>query len=299
MVALLAAGCVCLFLTYTRSGWIGFGLAVLVMGALRHRKLILAAPVLLVAAAIALPGATDKVQKRFGDLTSQSEAASENSWSWRTGQWRKMLPYGTDKPLTGEGFGRYSELTVKRFGYQDRQYPTIVVDSEGHLSKGFSAHNDYVKMFVELGVPGLVLWTAVLVGMLSVALAARRVPELAGPAAAVAAIAAMLMAVSVSDNVQGYSVVLAAAFAVCGGLAGAARGLARREPAPLADTVGPTPERVELQEASALEAPAEPEEAAEAHEPAAQRAAKPPRRSGGLVGTAAGLLRGWRGRSRA
>ncbi|MEA2423507.1 MAG: hypothetical protein QOF55_2606, partial [Thermoleophilaceae bacterium] len=259
---LLVAGGACLFLTYTRSGWIGFGLAVLVMGALRHRALMLAAPVLLVLAAIALPGATDKVQQRFGDLTSQSEAASENSWSWRTGQWRRMLPYGSHKPLTGEGFGSYTELTTKRFGIEDRQYPTIVVGRDGSLTRGFSAHNDYVKMFVELGVPGLVLWCLVLIGLLGSALAARRVRALDGPATAMAAIAVMLMAVSASDNLQGYSVVLAAAFALSGALAGVAHAARqRREPAAAAVAAGapalPLPPQPEPEPEPEPERPAE------------------------------------------
>jgi O-antigen ligase len=292
LVALFGCAAVCLFLTYTRSGWIGFGLAVLVMGLLRYRALVFVAPIVLVVAAFALPGAVTKVQKRFGDLTSQSEAAADNSWSWRTGQWSKMLPYGSRKPLTGQGFGSYAPLTVKRFGYENPRYPTITIAADGTLSKGFSAHNDYVKMFVELGIPGVVLWCLVLIGLLVTGLSALRLPQLAGPAAAVVAIAVMLMVVSVSDNLQGYSIVLAAAFAVAGGLAGAASGIRSQRPAAASVAEAApirAPEEPQLaDEPQSDEAAEQPEEAAEqpdeGPEPPVERARRVERRSGGLLG---------------
>ena len=280
LIALMAAAGACLFLTYTRSGWIGFGVAVLVVGLLRHRALLLAAPVVLVAAAVALPGAADKVQQRFGDLTSQSESAAENSWAWRTGQWSRMLPYGWQRPVTGEGFGSYPAMTIKRFGVYDPKYPTYTRTREGTLTGGFTAHNDYVKMFVEMGVPGVVLWCLVLTGIFGVALSARRVPALAGPATALAATAVMLMAVSASDNLQGYSVVLLGVFALTGSLAGVAHASGKAAAA----APGGSPAAVDPEVPAGP--PPSPDGAAEA-----SQAPVATRRSGGVVGTARDLFR--------
>jgi O-antigen ligase len=224
--ALLALSLVCLFETYTRSAWIGFAGVVLLLGALRYRRLLVAGALVLVVAAFAFPSSVRKVEQRFGDLSSRSAAVSQNSWAWRTGEWRRMLPYGFAKPLTGQGYGSYNRLTVKEFGTQDPGYPTVADPAHPATSQlGFAAHNDYVRAIVETGVPGLVLWVLFLTGLVRVPLEGRRAPGVAPYAAAAAAIGIALIVVSASDNVSGYTVVLVYAAALAGGVAGAARGL--------------------------------------------------------------------------
>lgn len=223
---LLALSLVCLFETYTRSAWIGFSGVVLLLGALRYKRLLVAGVLVLVVAAFAFPSSVRKVEQRFGDLSSRSAATSQNSWSWRTGEWRRMLPYGFAKPFTGQGYGSYNRLTVKEFGTQDPAYPTIENPAHPTASQlGFSAHNDYVRALVETGVPGLVLWVLFLSGLVSVPLKARRVPGVAPYAAAAAAVGIALIIMSASDNIAGYTVVLLYAAAAAGGVVGAARGV--------------------------------------------------------------------------
>jgi O-antigen ligase len=224
LAALLAASLLCLFETYTRSAWIGFSGVVLLLGVLRYKGLFVAGAIALVVAVFAFPGSVHKVERRFGDLASQSASQADNSWAWRKGQWSRMLPYGYERPLTGQGFGSYSRLTVKEFGTQDPRHPTIADRSHPSTSQlGFAAHNDYVRAMVETGVPGLALWVLFLTGLVSVALRARRAPGVAPYACAAAAIGIALIVMSGADNISGYTVVLVYASALAGGIAGATR----------------------------------------------------------------------------
>lgn len=227
LAVLLALAGFCLLETYTRGAWIGFAIAVMVLGALRYRALFLAGIVALVLASFAFPGTVHKVSQRFGDLSSRSASATNSSWDWRTGEWRRMLHFGSERPLTGQGFGSYTRLTVREFGSEDPQYPTLADPRHpATTARGFAAHNDYVRMFVETGVPGLLLWVAVLTGLATTALRLRRFDDLAPWAAASAALAVALMVMSAADNVQGYTVVLVYPATLVGALVGAA---ARKE----------------------------------------------------------------------
>jgi O-antigen ligase len=210
--------------TYTRSAWIGFALAFLLLAIFQYRRLIVVGVLAMVIAAVAAPSAVDSVQARFGDLASQNASGAKNSLQWRRGEWARMKHYGDEKPLTGQGFGSYQRLTLEEFGFQDGTFSTIVKSPRrGVIGIGFAAHNDYVKLYVETGIPGLLLWIAVLVGIVVVAASAARVPELRPWGVAVASLGVAYALMSASDNIQAYAVPLAILFALTGALAGAAR----------------------------------------------------------------------------
>lgn len=216
---LLAGGAVCLFFTYTRSAWIGFSLALLVIGILQYRWIIPIGAVALVCASLLFPGTVRAVNNRFGDLSSKSANHAASSWTWRTGQWDRMIPYGLHHPLTGMGFGSYQAVTVREFGYEDLSYPTLSDAAHPETSpKGFTAHNDYVRMLVELGFPGVVLWSAVLLGLLVTAIRATRVPSVRPFAVGATALMVALIVASYSDNIQGYTADLVIPMAVVGAL---------------------------------------------------------------------------------
>ncbi|HET8673512.1 MAG TPA: O-antigen ligase family protein, partial [Thermoleophilaceae bacterium] len=225
LAGLLAAALLCLFETYTRSAWIGFCGVVLLLGVLRYKRLFVAGALALVVAAFAFPSSVHKVEQRFGDLSSRSASASSNSWTWRTGEWRRMLPYGYRRPFTGQGYGSYNRLTVQEFGTQDPNYPTIADRNHpGESELGFAAHNDYVRAFVEDGVPGLVLWVLFLTGLVAVTWRGRRAGGGVAPyACAGVAIGCALIVMSGADNISGYTVVLVYAAALAGAVAGATR----------------------------------------------------------------------------
>jgi O-antigen ligase len=230
--ALLAIGAlVMLQHTYTRSAWIGFALAFLVLAVFQYRRLIVVAVLAMAIAAVAAPSAVNSVQARFGDLSAQNAVNSKNSLKWRRGQWARMSHFGDEKPLTGQGFGSYQRLTLKEFGFQDGSFSTIVKSPRrGIIGVGFAAHNDYVKLYVETGVPGVLLWFAAFIGIVIAAAAAARVPELRPWAVAVAGLSVAFVVMSASDNIQAYAVPVAILFALTGALAGAARRTARPSP---------------------------------------------------------------------
>src|SRR3954470_3726364 len=277
---LVVAGVVCLFLTYTRSAWIGFAITLLGIAVLRYRRLLVLAFVGLAIAALAAPGAVNRAEKRFGDLTSRSQANDSSSWDWRIDQWSAILPYGFDRPFTGQGWDSYARLTVRKFGHGNRRFPTVRFPAYGVFSPvGFTAHNDYVKSFVELGVPGFVLWVLTLVGLLVTSLRARRLPGVGGIASASAATAIALMVMSASDNLQGYTAVLSYAFVVCGALAGVTAAYARRGPGPVGARawVGPVEGVATEHPPAEAPAPAAPESAEPARGVAPARARQPAR----------------------
>jgi O-antigen ligase len=220
ILLVIATGGFCLLNTYTRSAWLAFAMAILLLGVFRYRVLLIAGVLLLPLASFAAPGAVRDVAERFGDLTSSSAAHESNSLDWRRDQWSRMLPLGSDKPLTGQGFGSYQRLTISRFGFQDKRFRTV----SGGRPVGFTAHNDYVKTFVEMGYPGLILWILVLVGLVSAMVVAARAPGVAPWAAAMAVVGAVTIGLGNSDNLQaGYSVVFMAIVAtLSGAVAGAA-----------------------------------------------------------------------------
>ena len=219
--ALLAAALTCFVLTYTRSAWIGLAAALAILGLLRYRWLVPVGLVGVVIAFVAFPKAVDDVGNRFSDLSAQSPTHSTSSWVWRTGQWDRMIPRGMEHPFAGTGFGTYEAETVKEFGYQTPDYQTLPKTTGAQ--KGFTAHNDYVRMLVELGIPGVTLWALTLLGLLATALRAMRVPAVRSWAAGLAALDAAMIGISFADNAQGYTMDLLIPFVLTAGIATIAR----------------------------------------------------------------------------
>ena len=231
LAVLLGAAGVCFVLTYTRSAWIAFALALALLGLLCYRWLIPVGLTAVVLALIAFPGAVDSISSRFDDLSAASTEHSTSSWVWRTGQWKRMIPRGLEHPLTGTGFGSYQAETVKEFGFQTPAY--ITLQDPGHPEtspKGFAAHNDYVRMLVELGIPGLALWALTLLALLARTARHMTLPRVGPWAAGVTVLTAALIGVSFSDNIQGYTADLLVPFVLAGGIATVARNQQRERP---------------------------------------------------------------------
>ncbi|MCW2967227.1 MAG: hypothetical protein JWM71_999, partial [Solirubrobacteraceae bacterium] len=224
---LLVGALVCLFFTYTRSSWLGLVLGFVIYALLRERWWLL-----VLAGAVALtiflvPSSLGRVQGRFAGVTDAQPALETNSWTWRTGQWDRMIHFGLDHPVAGSGFRSYERLTVQEFGTLNTHYGTVKVAHGQRVVHGFSAHNDYMRMFVELGAIGLGLWLLTLGGMLRMAISLRRIPGAQPFAIAGMALVGAFMLVSVADNLIGYTVALLIPMALVGGLAGVARSRSR------------------------------------------------------------------------
>jgi O-antigen ligase len=219
LAVLLTGATVCLTFTYTRAAWLGFGCLVLTMALLSYRRVLVVAAVAVLLAALAVPSLAGSVEERVKQVSSPT-SGQDDSWEWRKGEWRRMLPNGLEHPIVGNGFGSYSRVSVEEFGLLDPTYSTrIEADRTKH---GFAAHNDYLKMFVETGFPGLALWVAMLVGAGLTMARARHVPGLRAYASAGLALTIVFAGMSVSDNIQAYTAVPLYALAFLGAVAGAA-----------------------------------------------------------------------------
>lgn len=144
LLSMLVVACgVELLLTYSRGGWVTLLLALLVIGILQSRVLLLAIPVAVGAVLLLLPN----VAVRFTDL-EQAESATGtagNSLLWRFDQWESSLALADGRFWTGIGPGM----------------------SDVFLS--LPPHNDGVRMYTEAGIIGLVTYLVVLVALLVLA----------------------------------------------------------------------------------------------------------------------------------
>jgi O-antigen ligase len=142
------------YFTYTRSVWMGAGLALAVVlglilrGRTRHLALGgLAAAAVLV---LAFKGSDLVSMKRetSGDVTRES-TYMRGSFLYVSWQMFK------DRPLTGVGFGQYPRTST--YYLSDR-------DTELHLEaiRGYVHHITFMSILVELGIVGLVLYLLVL-----------------------------------------------------------------------------------------------------------------------------------------
>ncbi|HVX44263.1 MAG TPA: lipid II flippase MurJ [Mycobacteriales bacterium] len=130
-IGVLALGAPALLETYTRTGWIGAVVGIVVVGWFGARKLLGALIALMIVVVIAVPSVTN----RFSDLGSgeQDNGTTSNSLSWRFQYWTEALDLSEESPISGDGLKAVAETTTT----------------------AKQPHNDYVRAYVELGVAGL------------------------------------------------------------------------------------------------------------------------------------------------
>lgn len=131
-VLILASGWA-LLLTYTRSAWIAVLAGLLVVGFLHRGVVFPILGVILVVGVLAIPTVAD----RFADLSDSTTASGQpvNSLEWRVQTWEQALS-SVSNPVTGMGLRSSDQLT------EANKLP----------------HNDFVRMYVELGVVGLLVY---------------------------------------------------------------------------------------------------------------------------------------------
>lgn len=149
---IIAGLTVCLVLTFTRTGWIGLFAAVLIMAWLRYRKIFFVIPIVLAAVLFLIPGVAD----RFSDLdsTDSPRGTTTNSLDWRFEYWSEALQNVGESPVWGQGLGFIRETT----------------------EQGKEAHNDFVRVLVETGLAGLVLFVWAVARLTVAAVKATRRP---------------------------------------------------------------------------------------------------------------------------
>lgn len=175
VVGVFAITSALILLSFTRSAWLVAVIGLLILLFRRRAHVALG-----ICCGLVLLGAVSSpIQSRFADLDTASAISGKpaNSLSWRVEYWQQSLRLAKPSPIAGVGLRTVSKTTTA----------------------AKQPHNDVVRAYVELGIPGLVSYLVLLVLMvwhsLSAALdAARR--RLGGTERAVTE-AALVVAVAV------------------------------------------------------------------------------------------------------
>ena len=135
-------------LTASRGAWIGMAAAALVLIALRWRWGWLAAPLAALAGVLA---AWRIGFSRAADLLLASQALG--GAEQRLEIWSRALYMLQDFPFTGIGMGTFRQVA-------NLLYPFFLAGPDAEISH---AHNIFLQVGVDLGLPGLVAWLALLI----------------------------------------------------------------------------------------------------------------------------------------
>jgi putative inorganic carbon (hco3(-)) transporter len=161
--ALMAITGIMLVFTYARAPWLAFVIAVLVIGAMQDKRILLGALIALGLIVVLVPSVTT----RLSDLSSEYQygQGDPNSLAWRFRYWEEVAPLANTNPVTGIGLGMVQEST----------------------DQGLQPHNSYLQSYVETGIVGLVSFLTFLGAMVaSVRRSARAAPPGLGRGIAVA-----------------------------------------------------------------------------------------------------------------
>ena len=135
-------------LTASRGAWMGLAAAALVLMALRWRWGWLALPLVAVAAGL---GAWQIGFGRVADAALASQALG--GVDQRLEIWSRALYMLQDFPFTGIGMGSFRQVA-------NLLYPFFLAGPDAEIPH---AHNIFLQVGVDLGLPGLVAWLALLI----------------------------------------------------------------------------------------------------------------------------------------
>jgi O-antigen ligase len=131
--------------TYTRGAWMGFLLVVSVLGLVRYRVFLVIAGIILVVAYFT----AEPVQNRLNEITRINPYGSIQ---WRFDLWQDSFGYGLNRPILGYGAGAADEVILK---------------NRGERFGSVQPHNDYLKIFLEEGLLGLIAYVLLIISLLS------------------------------------------------------------------------------------------------------------------------------------
>lgn len=135
---LVAFTCIyCLVFSFSRGGYVGFLIGVFILGIVKERKLLVALLVILVAWQSLVPTAvTERVLMTYQDGQIDSSAGE------RVTIWQDALQVIREEPVFGTGFDTYKFM--------------------GRVGPYNDTHNYYLKILLELGFVGLLIFLCVL-----------------------------------------------------------------------------------------------------------------------------------------
>lgn len=141
ILAILAANMYCLLFSFSRGGYAAFLVGVVVLGLLKQRKLLIPLFALGIGWQAVMPTA---VMERI-TMTFDVSGSLDNSAATRISLWQDASQLFMARPIFGSGFATYQFMRRVDF-YTD-------------------THNFYLKVLVESGLLGLILFLCVLGGM--------------------------------------------------------------------------------------------------------------------------------------
>ena len=156
MFALMALMAVGVFLTYTRSTWLGFTLSGLVVMALQLPRSwrLPATGAAMAAAVLILPFAWGQLMglKREGSASESRHSVSQRA-AFTYVSWQMFK----DHPLAGVGFGRFYDQKLPYLSDRSQSF-------ELESIRGLHHHNTFLGLLTETGLVGLAAYCAMLVG---------------------------------------------------------------------------------------------------------------------------------------
>jgi O-antigen ligase len=185
-----------LILTFTRSAWVGLAIVSGIWIIYYRRKLIVPGFVLVALLAVIYPAFSKTVNDSYGINLNQTsliqrlqpeEDVSGSSVAWRLRIWGETLPAVWRRPWLGYGPGSFPGIRRNLILY------------ETDLA-GLEAHNDYLRLAIEVGLIGLLAYVWLYINILRNLLKLKNLKNkkiIIGICALVIAI----MVVSFSDNV--------------------------------------------------------------------------------------------------
>jgi len=128
-----------LFISYGRSGWIGFAAGAIIIGVMKHRKFLLILPILLILAIILIPG----ISQRFDDISlDRMSDYNSSTLAQRIAYWEAAIKIYQTHPFLGVGYG-VEQYRVSEFLNKDSN----------------NLHNDYLTVLVGTGLIGFIIFT--------------------------------------------------------------------------------------------------------------------------------------------
>jgi O-antigen ligase len=144
LTAFLVPAGAMLVLTYTRSAWISLVAGVLVIGLIHRKRVLAVAGIAVILVVLTVPS----IAGRFQDLetSTRSSGTAANSLVWRLGYWDQALQL-SHNPFIGEGLR------------------TVAASTD--VAK--EPHNDFIRVYVEMGLVGMAAYLWLLGTMVRVA----------------------------------------------------------------------------------------------------------------------------------
>ncbi|MHB8168797.1 MAG: O-antigen ligase family protein [Thermoleophilia bacterium] len=200
--ALVTLMTVSIIFTYARAAWLSLLAGLVVLAAVRYRKLFILMPVVLGLLLFFVPSIFDRFQELMGFSQGQGSMYS------RVTIWRYLLPYFYQSPVVGAGLGGFSDYMQEGLGYV------------------YMPHNDYLRVLIDTGVVGIVSYLAIWLGLARGAIRAYlrlhdeifRVVGLA-----VLAIVGAYLVMTITDNMFRFALIQSYIWCLAGIVAAAAR----------------------------------------------------------------------------